>query len=180
MSVYTQVKPLESYSEYDVVNFYALDAASGNKGEVVQIAGSGFISTQNLGMQSLYSNGDAYSPRWTVKAKVSFGATGVKPLGLLWKNVRETNAFGYPMMYGAVRKDEADAVVSGQAVPILRKGYVLYKMEESGWNYAGSGVAPSVGGKVLAPTHIGDAASIGTILGAADKDGYALLSINAY
>lgn len=181
------LKPLRDYSEHDVVNFFSLNELTGAKGSIVKIVGNGFISDSNKGiasdLASIASN-DAYSPRYEVTAKVGFaGASEVqKPFGMMLYDVKEVNQFGYPLLYDKQRKLEAQAVVSGDAVPIVRKGIFLVK-PDSGTPAAGSGIAPAAGGaakvvdlKVAAQS----SGAFGEFLGTADTDGYALVSLNFY
>lgn len=179
-AAYTNLKPLQNYSEHDVINLFAFTGANLDKGAVVKVNGEGFINGQQLEVASNESpTTRAYSPRWAVKAKVGLAGSGDYPLGITLRDVKEENQFGYPLRFDPTRKAEAQAVVSGEAVPVLRKGEVLYNVG-TGVTSVGSGAAVGATEGALTITTPDASNKIGTFLGNPDDDGYALLSINCY
>jgi hypothetical protein len=175
------IKPLQNINEHDVINFFALDYASGNAGAAVQIR-NGF---KNGTVKSIYGNTspvpNTYSPRWQTDARVEFCATGNKPFGILMNNVREVNQFGYPLIYDPIRKCEMQACVSGETVPILRHGLILVSgtgiSSVASLTNLGAIPSPQENGEWLATTDLTLDQCFGRFLGNADAEGYALFSV---
>jgi len=181
-------KPLRDYSEHDVLNFFKLVDQTGAKATPVVIANSG-VKTENM-LPTVYSNlaagfnnGNIYSPRWEVYPAVRKAVTGEKPLGLTLYDVKEVNQWGYPLLYDKQRKAEAQALVSGEVVPIVTKG--LFHL------LVPSGETPAPGKFVMvkgtgdigvgqATSGVAPAAAFGQWLGPKDADGYAFAQINCY
>lgn len=183
------LKPFRDYSEHDVVNLFALNVETGAKGSVVKIVGNGFVNNNSYGIAKDINGGvlganDSYSPRYEVKAKVGFAgaAETSKPLGITLYDVKEVNQWNYPLIYDKARRDEAQAVVSGMAVPIVRKGIFLVK-PDAGVAGIGSGLAPAANGGTTVvdlSKAVQCSGAFGEFLGVADADGYALASLNFY
>jgi hypothetical protein len=176
------LKPLRSYNENDVIPLFAFDGSSGNIGQIVTI-NSGWRNDLDFEWKNIYTSVDAYSVRPVVKARVRAANSGEGKgtvLGILLKNIRDTNFDGKNMIYDKTRLEEANAVASGQGVPVLVRGLVLV----SGTYITGAGVAPNTGVKVAnggagdwvltGPT---DTLSIGKFLGATGADGFALFKL---
>ncbi|NJO59158.1 MAG: hypothetical protein HC836_12725 [Richelia sp. RM2_1_2] len=193
-----KIKPFRDYSEHDVVNLFSLDTATGDMGLLVKIKGDGWKNNDNHGIAwNEFEIKNVYSPRWEVKSKVTVTTSGDRAFGMTLYKVLEENQFGYPLRYDPVRLQEAQAVVSGQAVPILRKGTVLYNFGTVTGVGAvnpgpGSGLIPSTtvngglavvhglnqtlsGGSVVRITNL-----VGECLGKKDADGYALINLDFY
>lgn len=190
----SKLKPMRDYSEHDVNNFFTLADPTGAKGTLVTILGSGFVNNASQGIAyNLFPNvPNVYSPRFEVKAKVRQSVSGEKPFGMTLYDTLEVNQFNYPLLYDPVRKAEAQAVVSGEAVPIVRKGLFLVQV------VSGSGIAtpqPGTAAVVYGTGQFGvgglyvqvssgvsghNPAAFGEYIGAADADGYAPVYINCY
>lgn len=135
----TIFKPLTQHSEFQVVNFYALNT-TGDKGQAVVIADSGYnLSARLLINNDLAPQSNILSPRWVVHTNVRPAVAGEKPFGITLKRTKEVNFLGSPLLYDNVRLNEADAVYSGMPVPILREGYVAIG------SFSGSTNTPSAG-----------------------------------
>lgn len=130
------IKPLRSYSEHDVVNMYAFSGvisttagAKVSKGLCVAITGDGFTNTADE-IEMIGSPGASYqgtvSQRYGVKAKVALCAKGVTPLGLLLNDVAEVDENGELLKFNPRKAAEMLCAISGQAVPVLTRGIVLY------------------------------------------------------
>jgi hypothetical protein len=91
-------------------------------------------------------------------------------------DVKEKGQFDRPYVYYPNLATEDEAVVSGQSLPIVRKGLFLYKVG-TGVVCANSGATVGTNGFISVSSTL---SNVGTFLGDADKDGYALLSLNAY
>ncbi len=186
-------KPFRDYSEHDVLNLFKFSSAvgTGSRATPVVISNSGWntslaVPRIALNLAANQNNGNAYSPRWDIYPAVRPAVSGEKPIGLTLYDTKEVNQFNYPLIYDKQRREEAQAVVSGQAVPVVRKGLFLI-----GPFFSGDTPAP---GKFLAVRNTGDfgvsntptGASgnplpvFGEFLGTKDNDGYVLTHINCY
>lgn len=174
-----KLKPFRDYSEHDVINLFSLDTANGEAGLLVKVAGSGFINNRVHGIAHNMNphTPNVFTPRWEVKPKVTRTTTGEAPLGFTLYPVRE-DLFGFPNAYHRQLQNEAQAVVSGDAVPVIRKGLFLV-------GELPSGQVPAVG-KVAVPgptgswavANAGTAKAFGVFLGSPDADGYTLVAID--
>ncbi len=148
MNDITRLLPFRSYSEHDVINFYALDAVTGEAGSLVQVSSANLttepVSMVTRGDSNSYQNvlGNGYSPYPQVNYKVTkvtgTGAT-VRPLGILLRDIRTVDENGQNLMYDSVKREELQCVLSGQAVPIATKG--LFTINVKG---LAGGVAPAI------------------------------------
>ncbi len=182
-----KIKPFTDYSEHEVINLFALNATSGDRGNFVKIVGSGWTNTAGtIGFAGAALPGnpvgitDFYAPRWETKAQVKLGASGEKAFGILLLDVRATTQFGEAAIYDKQWLLDNQAVVSGKTVPILRKGLVLVS-GVSGTPVIGSGakVSDSGAGEWML-CNIADTASVGEFIGAQDAQGFSLFSLNCY
>jgi len=173
------LRPLRDYSEHEVVNFFTFSGAAESasvvltKGAVVAVEGAGFqpLSTGNLGtpIESLGSIGASYnntvSDRYGSVAKVRLATSGDQPLGLTLMDIRELDENGEKLAFNPRKAAEMNVVVSGQTVPVLSRGVVLY----SGVNataghvaYLANGAAGNITASATLPA---GATKIGTFLG---------------
>jgi hypothetical protein len=177
-----KIRPLNDYSEHDVINFFALDTATGAAGTLVKVKGSGFLNDANLTIsQDMSTIKNAYIPRWEVPHKVTRVSSGELPLGFLRFEVKEVNFEGVSFKHDPTRKAEAQVVCSGEAVPVVRKGLFLV----GDWP---SGQVPLPGKAVVAldngdwgvrsASASGDANVFGQCLGALDSKGDALVVVD--
>lgn len=121
------IRPLRDINEHEVINFFALDAASGSKGTFVKITGNGWTNDDQLSVSPVgnqYHN--TVSNRYSVPSRVSVANSGDIPLGILLYDVTEVDENGELLIYKPQKAAEMQAVVSGQVVPILTRGTVLY------------------------------------------------------
>lgn len=185
------LKPARQYSEFDVLPYFALNTATGSKGTPVVISNSG-VNTNNS-TPTVHSNlaaglnkGNTYSPRWEIYPRVRAAVSGEKPIGITLYDTLENNQFNYPLLYDKQRREELQAVLSGQAVPILCKGVVTV-------GPFAAGETPHPSGKFLAVKGTGDlgvttltsgtsgvapANAFGRFLGSKDSDGYAMVQFD--
>lgn len=144
----TRLLPHRSYDENDVINFYALDAATGEAGSVVMVSEANLteepVSMTTRGDADSYQNvlGNGYSPYPEVNYKVT-KVTGTgdanRPLGIMLRDIRANDENGQNLLYDSVKREELQCVVSGQAVPIATKG--IFTINVKGLT---NGVAPAV------------------------------------
>lgn len=177
------LKPYRDYSEHDVLNgmFKFVSAAgTGDAGIPVVISNSGFngINGTPSVASNLATRSNVYSPRWTIYPSVTGATSGQIPLGITLYKTLETSPFGESYLYDQQRKDEREAVVSGQAVPILTKGVVSI--------YVGTGASPApapgryviVNGAGTVGASTSTTGAWGKWLGGVDEQGYAVMNFD--
>lgn len=185
MSTNVYIKPLRDYDPHDVINLYAYTGDSLTKGNFVAIT-RGYdtdVEPNNVHGQAGASYTNVYSPRWSITPRVGIAYSGnsISPLGMTLRTVVETDENGNKLLYDRQKQDELQAILSGQAVPILTKGLVLYSgiqgataitagipLYVAGPGVIGAGGLDTVG---LA------ADKVGKTLGAPGTDGYTLIKI---
>ena len=137
------LKPFRDYSEHDVINMFAFDGAPdangviATKGTVVTFANANGVqpvSTSALGSEvveldlpagSTYNNTVSY--RYSAVPKISKAIYTDVPLGITLYDVRELDENGEKLSFNPRKAAEMNAVVSGQAVPVLTRGILLYE-----------------------------------------------------
>jgi len=179
------LKPLRDYSEHDVLNFFKFVSAAGTGDAGIPVViSAGFngssVPSVASNLAAGLNNGNTYSPRWTITPAVTGATSGQIPLGITLYKTLENNQFNYSYLYDKQRKDEAEAVVSGEAVPILTKGTVYV--------YVGTGASPApspTGAKYVVVNGagtIGASTSVtgswGKWLGTVDTEGYAVMQFD--
>ena len=165
-----RLKPFRQHAETDVVK---------NTDDPVNKTGIG-----NAG--SSYTN--TVSFRYGAAATVEPCASGTQPLGLTLWDVAEVDENGEKLIYNPRKAAEMQAVVSGQAVPVLTKGIVLYSgnLTSGGADSVGAGVPiyadalrnGDISASATESTGSAAQTKIGTTLGAVDEDGFILLKID--
>ena len=184
------LRPFRQYNEYDVLNLFSLEARADeslpvNKGTLVAVVPTaGWEATDELTQETIHANAATYnntvSPRFAVQAKVHVhtGLSTDKVLGLLLHDVRDTDENGELLIYNPRKAAEMQASVSGQVVPILRQGLILYD-GFVGTAAAGANVVLSTNGSMgVTPVVAGQGVTVGRCLGKADEDGNVLIDFN--
>lgn len=184
------LKPFRDYTEHEVINgFFAANVVPMNKGTFVSIVPGASGNTNVAGasgqrnhpptplltqISNLNGAPDyAVSPRWGVSWKVKPAASGEPVLGVALYDTKETNKYGESLAYrGGYERNELNAVVSGQAVPILRRGLITTNAY-SGVPSAGTGITHIVNGIGIIGQYV-KGQSIGKFIQSADADGYAM------
>ncbi len=138
----TRMLPFRQYNEQDVVNIYALDAATGQAGSLVKVSSADLnaetIELVNYGFTNQMGHASSQYPQNPLKvSKVT--ATGQVALGILLRDVRTVDENGENLLFYPQKKDELQCVVSGETVPIATRGLFMF-------NVAGlaGGVAPAI------------------------------------
>ena len=195
------LKPFRQHAETDVINLFTLqdddgdivasyadlkaDGAKMSKGILVSVKGNGWKNSDDpVGKTGIGNPGASYdntvSFRYGATAAVEPYKAGEEPIGITLFDVAEVDENGEKLIYNPRKAAEMQAVVSGQAVPILTKGIILY----SGLMSAD---APAAGDPVYAHKTQGgqlskslqtDAPQVGVALGALDADGFQLIKID--
>ena len=174
------LKPFRDYSEHDVLNLFKFVSAAGTGDAGIPVVVSAGFSGSSVpsvasNLAAGLNNGNTYSPRWTITPAVTGATSGQIPLGITLYKTLENNQFNYSYLYDKQRKDEAEAVVSGEAVPILTKGMVTV--------YVGTGASPApAAGRFVVTNGAGTIGastsgtnSWGKWLGGVDAEGYATM-----
>lgn len=179
------IKPFRGYGEHEVINMFAFDLETVNKGTFVKVLGAGWKNTDDaLNITSATAVGASYSnvvsDRYSTTARVTTAGTGDlgKVIGLLLNDVRETDENGEKLIYNPRKAAELSAVVSGQTVPVLKRGVILAYATGA---TAGSSAFINANGELESNSVIyggAGGAKVGTYLGSADDDGYALLNLD--
>lgn len=173
------IRPFRDYSEHEVINLFALEG-EGNKGTFVTAAGNGFdLSAEAAFGDDSFINGTV-SARFNIANKVVAAPSGTAPsmvLGMTLKDVKSVDENGYPLKFEPRKAAERDLVISGEAVPVVKRGVFLYS-GVVGTPAFGSGLAISDAGdgslKVVAP---GSASAVAKALGPKDSNGFVLIDI---
>lgn len=176
------LRPFRQYDEHDVVNLFAYSGDSTNvaAGKAVKIVGSGFYASNTDPVADLGDVGadfaNTVSNRYGAAPKVAAALSGDAVLGLTLMPIRETDENGEKLVFNPRKVAEMGVVVSGQTVPVLTRGVVLY----SGLS------ATTAGGSVylshnsagdLTTTQVGTSTKVGKVLGVTDANGFTLLKI---
>ena len=144
----TRLLPFRQYDENDVINFYSLDAETGEAGSVVRVSSANLdeepVKYVERGDSNSYDNtlghGLSLYPEVPYKVtKMTGTGTNLRPLGILLRDVRAKDENGENLLYYPEKKEELQCVVSGEAVPIATKG--LFTINVNGLT---NGVAPAV------------------------------------
>jgi hypothetical protein len=132
-----QLGPFRDYNEHDVINVFAIsgyDSTSTlNRGTLVKIAGNGFkldeaSAIEFIGNPSAFSPTNVVSQRYGAIPKVVPTTTGTSDMaiGMTLFDVRETDENGELLKFRPRKAAELEAVISGQAIPIVRRGLFAY------------------------------------------------------
>ncbi len=134
------LRPFRDYSEHEVLNLFAFSGAAesaavmATRGAAVKISAEGFTtgptsSSANQPTDFLGNVGAAFplsnSQRFGVRPKVTLADSG-NVLGLTLMDVRELDENGEKLIFNPRKAAEMNVVISGQAVPVLTRGVVLY------------------------------------------------------
>jgi hypothetical protein len=185
--------PFRQYDEQDVVNIYALesglalaattDDGSGSNGVFVKVGDGNFNqelitygSDSYLGKTNYpFVGGDMYPVN---NLEVTPAGSGELPLGLTLNQTAKNDENGEKLLYNTTKKEELQAVLPGQTVPVATKG--IFTLSANAMKGAlasnklgvGSGVMMATGaadkGKItgVAPT---DSAAFGTVIGTGSR-----------
>jgi hypothetical protein len=172
-----QLKPYRHISEYEVINdLFACDTIPSNKGTLVKIT-NGWDNDDEMNL--IGSVGASYagtvSERWGVSAKVEAAGTGDTVLGMLLHDVKEVDENGLPLKFFPEKAAEMQVALSGQPVPIVTRGVVLYS-GITGAVSAGDALYVDDNG-VINHLQKFTAQQVGRALGSKDDQGYALIQI---
>lgn len=181
------LRPFRDYDEKDVINLYSysgtIGTSAGDKvgaGTVVKIQGDGWKATDEPnellgGVGASFAN--TVSERYGVTAKVAQCGASDAPLGITLFDVKEVDENGELLKFNPRKAAEIEAVISGQAVPVVTRGTFLY----SGATLAAETVAAGASLYTAANGEIttGTAGTkIGVALGAKDTNNHVLIKLD--
>ncbi len=179
---YPLLKPFRDYSEHEVINLFALDAGSGNKGQFVSPVSFDPDNHSNYGALIPGIPSNAWTADYVVNARVKLSASGATDsIGMLLFDVRTTLPYlNQPAnLADPVRLAEQQVVPSGRAVPIMSRGIVEIA-------FSGGVPGPGSGAYIsnITPGGLradlpGSAGQVGTWLSQSGVDGYAVLKVTA-
>ena len=180
-----RLKPFRQYSEHDVINLYSLDISGDLTAGVSGDNDSGVFVTPTAGdldkdpieygsdsyLGADFSAQGIHSQYPTVPLKVTAltgdGSAGT-PIGITLRQTLTHDENGEKVLYNPVKRDELQAILPGQAVPVASKGIFTF-----GADGIDQGDVPAVGaavylvdGKVSGTS--GSGPSVGVCLGAGD------------
>jgi hypothetical protein len=161
----TRIHPFRDYSEHEVINLFSKDV-TGVAGELVKILRSSPSDTNGFSNTAVGASFDRVtSLRYETKDKITKTVGGEnrnQVLGFTLNATLETDENGIPLKYNPRRKEELQAVISGEAVPVVRRGEImLYSSAYVGTPTPGYAVVPFSGGD--GKVHFVDASNTGTV-----------------
>lgn len=170
------IKPFRDHSPHEVLNLFGVNGTDVSKGTLVKIA-TGWTTTDNLITDNIgYAYPNTVSSRYGVTARVTpTTATGDFCIGMLLHDVKETDENGEALKFNPRKLAEMQAVLSGQACPVLTRGLVIYSGVVHTAPSAGAAAYTSGNGTIT--TIYNGNQRVGTFLGAPDARGFALLKL---
>ena len=184
--------------QHDIFNHYSLAPATGSAGTFVSIVGSG-LDLNKFGPQIISNFADiqggpnAFSPLYASVNKVQPTASGAKPFGIALFDQLTADAWGYPFRWNQRERDGRECLISGEVMPIARKGYFLLNVGtgtpvSGGANptYVSASDAGDGGYKFGTASVNGSGISsapvnnVGYAVSTKDNNGFALFYVNCY
>lgn len=180
--------PFRQYSDNDVINLFAnqtVDSApatngNGSAGVLVKILSGNLnkdtidlIDSSYLGKSDYPFLGANKYP--TVPLRVTAATKDAPVLGVTLRQTLETDENGEKLIYNPVKRDELQAVLSGQAVPVATKGLFTFSEDayEKNANFAPGNLAviSATAGKLsgVAWASTSGETIVGTILGTGNR-----------
>ena len=140
----TKLLPFRQYDDNDVINMFAMEGTDKAAGTLVKVSAANLnddlIDLIDGGSAFLTSQGNAYSPLSVNPLRVDSAGSGDAALGILLRDVRDTDENGEKLRFYPEKKEELQCVLSGESVPVATKG-VFTLMQGA---FTGS-IVPAVG-----------------------------------
>lgn len=140
----TNLLPFRQYDDNDVVNMFAMEGTDKGAGLIVKVSAANLnedlVDLVDGGGEFLTSQGNAYSPLSVNPLRVEAAGSGDSALGILLRDVRDTDENGEKLRFYPQKKEELQCVLSGESVPVATKGIFTF-MDDA---FTGS-VVPAVG-----------------------------------
>ena len=183
--------PFRQYDEQDVVNLYALATGEaldsvttdgdGSNGVFVKIATGDFnadpvayAANSYLGKTDYPFVEDTMYPANTALV-VEAAGSGDAPLGLTLNQTAKTDENGEKLLYNTTKKEELQAVLPGQTVPVATNGIFtigingLEASDNAAFTIGGGFEVAGPDGSIGPVADAHDAASIGMVLGTGSR-----------
>jgi hypothetical protein len=134
MAIQQTLRPFRDYNEKDVINLFSVSGAPidttyqiiATKGSLVKVVGNGFVADQDpetmLGNFGLFNVNNFVGQRYGVPSQVALAGVSDSPIGMLLFDVRELDENGEFLKYRPQKAAEMEAVLSGQAAPVVTRG----------------------------------------------------------
>jgi hypothetical protein len=137
-----RILPFRQYSDHDVVNLYSVedscvcdstvpaDSAQGDAGVFVKVSAGNFDDDPVTYDTNTYLGKNDYPFLGTtamypeVNLKITGATSGSHPLGLSLFQTAKNDENGEKLLYNPTKATELQAILPGQAVPVLTKGIV--------------------------------------------------------
>ena len=180
--------PFRQYNEHDVVNMFALNSASVLESTTGDGAGSNGVFVKvtngNLNQETITYGSDSYLGKTdypfvggdmypTNPLEVNVCASGDAPLGLTLNQTAKADENGEKLLYNATKKEELQAILPGQSVPVVTKGiFTLSKNALQAGAVAGFTVGAGfeiAGAGTIGPVAANASSSLGVILGTGSR-----------
>ena len=154
--------PFRQYDENDVVNLFSLNADGLQKdlklmkpgdddinadGVLVSVENGNMVENdvvevgEDTRFMNSYNSPVGRNPYPTNPLKIAPAASGSKPLGVTLNQTLAVDENGESLLFNPVKKDELQAVLSGQTVPVLGKGIIT--VHESATHVDTQGAEPA-------------------------------------
>ena len=135
-----RILPFRQYSDHDVVNLYSViasdvntattDSGAGDAGVFVKVSDGNFDADPVTYQTNSYLGKTDYPFVGTtdmypeVNLKITGAVEGDRPLGLTLYQTAKNDENGEKLLYHPQKQEEKQALLPGQAVPVLTKGIV--------------------------------------------------------
>jgi len=173
------LRPFRSYDENDVLNVFTYSGVAespsivATKGLFVKVVAPGFqpVAGNTLGnpIESLGAVGASYnnvvSDRYGALPKVTLATSGSAVLGMTLLDIRELDENGEKLVFNPRKAAEMGVVVSGQTVPVLTRGVVLYSGVTATAGQVAQIAFAGQGELVASNSLLAGATKVGTFLG---------------
>ena len=146
--------PFRQYSEQDVVNLFASDTAdalpstngNGSAGVFVKVSAGNldsdpitYADNAYLGKTDYPFIGAAQYP--SVPLQFTAATAGDPVLGITLNQTLQTDENGEKLLYNPVKRQELQAVLSGQAVPVATRG--MFTLADTAIDWVAGSMAPN-------------------------------------
>lgn len=171
------LKPFRDYDEHDVINLFATDTIPMNKGTVVRVT-TGVKAddvVNNLAGAPGAAYGNTVSERWAVVGHVTPWVSGQTALGMALYDTKETDENGEKYIFNPRKAKEAQVLLSGQPVPLVKRGRFFLSGVAGGPTAGAAAYLDDTGTGTLSPTGL---TRVGQFLGGKDADGWTLVELN--
>lgn len=162
--------PFRQYSEYDVINLFASDTAdlspstngNGSAGVFVKVSAGNldqdpitYADNSYLGKTDYPFLGAAQYP--SVPLKFTAATAGEPVLGITLNQTLQQDENGEKLLYNPVKRQELQAVLTGQASPVATRG--IFTLADTAIDWVDANMAPN--------SHLAISANAGKVTGIA-------------